>query len=252
MQKPTTRTPQRFPLRLVAYGAGLTHAGIVRERNEDAILTDPSGTLWAVADGMGGHGRGDRASEIVIDRLAATPDGSAPLVELRAALMRANQEIQEVAQREGGGAVIGATVVAAMIVGARATVVWAGDSRAYLGRGMALEQISRDHTLVQELVDAGALSAETAHTHPDAHVVRRAVGAAPELDLDHVELDLYAGDRLLLCSDGLTGCVSDEDIRIQLATVEHPATACTVLTRLALSAGAPDNVSVICIFVEDR
>lgn len=227
-------------------GAGMTHLGRVRDRNEDSILTDPGGTLWAVADGMGGYDLGDVASDMVIDALAALGDDGDPVTDLSDGLYRANTAVYARARDVGSGR-MGATVVAAMIRRAVVHLVWAGDSRAYLLRGGLLRMLTRDHTVVQHLVEAGALSADQAERHPESHVVTRAVGMGPGFEVESVSVPLVPGDRLLLCSDGLHGCLSDSQIATLLATGRPPADSCKALIAAALEAGAPDNVSVIVV-----
>jgi len=227
-------------------GAGLTHRGRVRGRNEDAILTDPEGELWAVADGMGGHDNGDLASDIVIDALATIPDGAAPVAALAERLAGANAAVEARARSAGGGT-MGATVVAMWIRQAVAHLVWAGDSRGYLMRGGHLRLLTHDHTLVQDLVDSGALSADQAEGHPESHVVTRAVGMGEGFEPDSVSVPLVPGDRLLLCSDGLPRCVTQQAISGILRTAPDPEAACRALVTEALEAGAPDNVSVIAV-----
>ncbi|GAA0293639.1 PP2C family protein-serine/threonine phosphatase [Rhodovulum strictum] len=232
-------------------GAGLTHRGLVRTRNEDAILTDPdSGELWAVADGMGGHAAGDVASDMVIDALAGLPDSAAPVAAMIERLEAANGAIGARARAEGWGQ-IGATVVATMIRNAVAHLVWAGDSRGYLMRGGHLRLLTRDHTLVQDLVDRGALGADQAESHPDSHVVTRAVGMGSGFAAESLSVPVVPGDRLLLCSDGLPRCVSQQDIAAILGRADAPAETCRALVAAALAAGAPDNVSVIVIGIEE-
>lgn len=243
---PTTRVPMvenRFPL---AAGAGLTHRGKVREKNEDSILTDPSGILWAVADGMGGYGHGEVASDIVIDCLAAIPDGANPEPALVSQLQRANRMVAERQQEPGMGR-MGSTVVAMIVVGAVAHVAWAGDSRAYLMRRGHLRMVTRDHSVVQDLVDRGELTSAEAEAHPESHIITRAVGGSVELQVDTTAVPLAIGDRLLLCSDGLTRCVYEQIIEAVLQSAPDPDTACQTLIREALEAGAPDNVSVIVV-----
>lgn len=245
MQGPTTVVPRpAFDLPRIV-GAGLSHRGIVRERNEDAVLTDPGGTLWAVADGMGGYGRGDVASDIVIEALSAVDDGADPLDALHERLSAANAEIRA----QSGGRTMGATVVALMIARAVGHVVWAGDSRAYLLRSGRLRQVTRDHTLVQDLVDRGEIDPSTAGSHPEKHIITRAVGGADDLELDAAAVPLVPGDRLLLCSDGLTGCLTDDAIAAALAAADTPDAAVRTLVNAALHAGAPDNVSAVVVFV---
>jgi protein phosphatase len=247
MPSPETRPP---PLaRLVATGAGLSHRGRVREVNEDAILTDPTGALWVVADGLGGHGHGDLAADIVIDAFARLPHGAAGRSQLQDAIAGAHAEIRRRARAERLGA-IGATVVALAVAGDRATIAWAGDSRLYLWRAGALERLTRDHSLVQDLIDRGALDPASADTHPDANVVTRAVGASDRVEPAFREIGLLTGDRLLLCSDGLTRCVPDPAIAALLAGAASPEAACHDLVEAALARGAPDNVSAIVVRID--
>jgi PPM family protein phosphatase len=235
----------------MAVGAGLTNRGIVRDRNEDSILTDPSGALWAVADGMGGYGNGDVASDIVIDCLAKIPDGVDPGPALVARLQEANDLVLE-RQRAPGMGRMGSTVVAILISRAVAHVAWAGDSRAYLLRGGHLRMLTRDHSVVQELVDRGELSPEEAESHPESHMVTRAVGGGPSLEVDLISLPLAVGDRLLLCSDGLTRCVYEQTVETLLREAAGPEEACQRLLREALENGAPDNVSAITVLIQER
>ena len=244
MTQPTTVVPG--PKLPTIVGAGLTHAGIVRGGNEDSILTDPSGTLWAVADGMGGYGHGDLASDIVIEALATIPDGGNPAEALVSRLQVANAEIVERARRLGP---MGSTAVALMIHGLTGHVAWAGDSRAYLLRRGSLRMLTSDHSVVQDMVDRGELSPQAAVGHPDAHVVTRAVGAGPELDVDLATVPLSPGDRLMLCSDGLSNCLDDGRIADRLSAAATAEEACRTLLSDALRAGAPDNVSVIVVLV---
>jgi protein phosphatase len=236
----------RFPAggRLVVSGAGRTHRGLVREANEDAILTDPTGVLWAIADGMGGYGHGDIAADLVIDALARLPHGGIGRTLLRRGLAEAHADVRRRARSDGLGP-IGATVVAALIEGDRATIGWAGDSRAYLLREGRLAPLTRDHSVVQELIDSATLSEAEAAAHPQAHVVTRAIGVGEEPSPEFVELALQAGDRLLLCSDGLSRCVPEPEIAAALAGSEDPDAACVALLEAALAHGAPDNVSAV-------
>ncbi|TPE48201.1 PP2C family protein-serine/threonine phosphatase [Amaricoccus solimangrovi] len=236
--------------RLRISGAGLSHRGLVREVNEDALLTDPTGVLWAVADGMGGHGHGDLAADLTVDALARLPHGDAGRDELDRALREAHADVRARARRDGLGE-IGATVVALMIQGARAIVAWAGDSRAYLLRDGALSRITRDHSLVQELVDQGALDPAEADHHPQSNVVTRAIGSGAEATPEFTDLELRGGDGLLLCSDGLTRCAGEPEIAGLMAAAPDPERACQALVELALTRGAPDNVSVVVVRVAE-
>ena len=247
MTIPSTRVPPLSRLAPRFFGAGMTHAGAVRERNEDSILTDPHGTLWAVADGMGGYGHGDVASDIVIDCLATVPDNALAGPALRAKLEEASHRIHLHAQQAGIGH-IGSTAVALMIQNSVAHVAWAGDCRAYLLRGGSLRMLTHDHTVVQNLVDQGLLSDAARETHPEAHVVTRAIGFEAEVEIDSQAVPVVAGDRLLLCSDGLTACMGDQRIGDLLGQGADPQAICTAAVTAAMQAGAPDNVSVIVVF----
>lgn len=246
MTQPTTVVPLPRPLSIT--GAGLTHRGTVRERNEDAILTDPTGSLWAVADGLGGHGFGDLASAMVIDALSTIPDGGDPAQSLVARLRAANAAIHRQAQVTG---TMGATVVALMIARGIGHVAWAGDSRAYLWRRGRLRLLTSDHSVVQDMVANGALTPEAARDHPEAHVVTRAIGAEPEVEIDLATVRLTGGDRLLLCSDGLTGCLHDQWICERLGEALDAGAACRVMLADALEMGATDNVSLTVVFIGD-
>ncbi|MBV0890904.1 protein phosphatase 2C domain-containing protein [Paracoccus sp. Z118] len=249
MAAPVTRVPKAPPAMLLPEGAGLTHRGRVRTRNEDAILTDPGGTLWAVSDGMGGHGHGDIASDIVIDCLAGISDedaGADPEGILVARIEHANAMVRQRAARMGGST-MGATVVALIMSRGMAHLAWVGDSRAYLHRHGTLRLLTRDHTLVQDLVERGEISPAEAAIHPQSHVVTRAVGGTPLVDVDSLHVPLAAGDWLLLCSDGLTACLDDPQIARMLQGADDPRDACRRLLTATLAAGAPDNVSVIAV-----
>ena len=246
MRSPETNLPPPAPL--VATGAGLSHRGRVRAVNEDAILIDPTGALWAVADGMGGHGHGDLAADIVIDALSRVPHAPGGQGHLGRAFAAANAEVRRRAVSDGLGE-IGATLVALLIEGANATLAWAGDSRGYRLRRGLLEQLTRDHSLVQELLDHGEISEAEAGRHPQRHVVTRAVGAGAEALPAFADLALEEGDAFLLCSDGLTRCVADPEIAALLGAAEEPARACRALVEAALAAGAPDNVSAVVVWI---
>ncbi len=250
MNTPITVVPGQANRLPVAVGSGLTNRGMVRERNEDSILTDPTGVLWAVADGMGGYGNGDVASEIVIDCLAQIPDGVDPGPALVARLQQANDLVVQ-RQRSPGMGRMGATVVAVLISGAVAHVAWVGDSRAYLLRGGRLRPLTRDHSVVQEMIDRGELSPAEAESHPESHVITRAVGGGAVLEVDQVSVPLAVGDRLLLCSDGLTRCVYEQTVEALLRDAQSPEEACQKLVREALDSGAPDNVSAIAVHIRE-
>lgn len=252
MTAPITRQPPILPTGapLVFRGSGLTHVGLVRENNEDAILTDPDGALWAVADGMGGYGHGDMAADIVLDCIARLADDALAAPSLRMLIEEANGAI--LARTSSGDFQrMGATVVAAMIQNGLATIAWVGDCRAYLWRGGSLRQLTSDHSVVQELVDSGLLRPEQREAHPQRHVVTRAVGAEERVEVDTTIAQLALRDRLMLCSDGLTTCVSEAEIAAIMSRPADPRSMCRALVMRALENGAPDNVSVVSIFAQE-
>ncbi len=238
-------------------GAG-AHRGLVREENQDRIsrLLSPFGDVFVVADGMGGHEGGATAAQLLIDRLGehlrAQPPGMPPDEALRDAAVRTNVDICEHARADPRLAKMGATVVLALIQGSRAWIAHAGDSRAYLWRDGELARLTRDHTLVQRMVDHQILNEEEARQHPDANVVTRAFGQNPEIEIEVTPLELADGDRLLLCSDGLSGYVDDTAIARALSGDGDAQALADSLIALALQAGGEDNVSVQLLAVHDE
>lgn len=228
--------------------AARTDAGR-RGKNEDRYLDRPARGLWAVADGMGGHKAGEIASTQVIeglDGLGAYESGYAYLNAMVETLQQANRSLIAQGRTPGRAGPIGSTVVALLIHEARYACVWAGDSRAYLRRDGKLAQLTRDHSLVQALIEAGSLSPEQSRRHPRAHVITRAVGVDDPLRPDIAYGVVEPGDRFLLCSDGLTEAVEDDEIAAGLATSD-PQAAADGLMELALSRGARDNVTLVVI-----
>ena len=224
-----------------------TDVGLRRKINEDSILVDTERGLWAVADGMGGHDRGEVASAAVVDALrqlpiAGDPDAfEATDVE---ALKNVNGQLIRLAQQIESDRTIGTTVVGLAIADGHYRCFWAGDSRGYLLRDGELKRVTKDHSLVQDLVDAGMLKPEEAERHENASVITRAVGVRENLDVDSVGGDARAGDVFLLASDGLTRVVEDREMAAELkrASLEEAADS---LLQTVLARGAPDNVSLI-------
>ena len=223
-----------------------TDVGKVRSVNEDAFLSRPEAGLWVVADGMGGHAAGDFASDRIVRELytvgmpASGADFQARFMER---LARANHVILDHA-RSLGQATVGATVVALLIDGQDYACIWAGDSRIYLLRDEALAQQTRDHTEIQALLDTGSVTPEQAETWARKNVITRAIGVTRTPDCDVTGGRLKAGDRFVLCSDGLTGHVSDGEIAAIVGALP-PQEACDRLIALTLERGARDNVTVI-------
>jgi serine/threonine protein phosphatase PrpC len=228
--------------------ACVSHVGLARKVNEDSVLAKPEIGLWAIADGMGGYGGGDVASRAVVDALetlAPNPSAAELLGEFEQSIMRVNAHLRALSLSRRA-AVIGTTLVALMIHRGHFACVWCGDSRAYLRRGDELSRVSRDHSEVQELIDRGLLGEEEARTWPRRNVVTRALGANDQAELDLIDGPIFTGDRFLLCSDGLTGHVRDEEIAALIAEGE-PQKACDDLLHLTLDRGARDNVSIIVV-----
>lgn len=249
MNEPTTIVPPPKPAKLAFDGTGMTHVGLIRSENEDAILTDPSGKLWAVADGMGGYGHGAAASDTVIERLSQLPEDTGTPDALADLIQMANHEIQIMSAQHGS--TMGATVVAALMLGGTAHITWAGDSRAYLLRSATLRMLTRDHTVVEELVQQGILDPARAKSHHEAHVITRAVGAEAHVDLDRIEVPLVPKDRLMMCSDGVTGCLDDSALADCLRGAATPGHACRDIMNRVLAKGAPDNASLVVIDVKE-
>lgn len=229
-----------------------TDAGRRRRINEDAYLELHDAGLWLVADGMGGQTRGDVASRIVIDSLKglAPPrsvDEHARAVKER--LRSANTRVRETAAQMGAYQIMGSTVVALLVFKGRGACIWAGDSRAYLLRDGRLGQITRDHSLAEQMVERGELKREDAARHPTASRVTRAVGTQNELDLDERRVVLQDGDAVLLCTDGLIKEVNDREIQSVLDSYDCEQ-ASQELMDLTLERGAPDNVTVAVIRFE--
>lgn len=222
-----------------------TDVGLRRKVNEDSILVRTDRGLWAVADGMGGHDAGDVASAKVTDALLNLPIYYSldELVEGAVeALKRVNREL--IASAVTSERTPGSTVVGLAVAGDQFRCFWAGDSRAYRIRDGQIVQLSRDHSLVQRLVDAGMLSPAEAEHHPNANVVTRAVGVTDELAVDIVAGDAMPGDLFLLASDGLTRMVEDAELLNEL-TSNGLSEAADRLVETVLSRGAPDNVSLV-------
>jgi serine/threonine-protein phosphatase Stp1 len=223
-----------------------TDVGLRRKVNEDSLLVRTERGLWAVADGMGGHEAGDVASSKVTESLLNLPVsyGLDDLVDSAiASLKKVNRELIVLAGNDGQST-IGSTVVGLAIAGGEYRCFWAGDSRAYRLRNGEIVQLTRDHSLVQDLVKAGMLDPAEAESHPNANVITRAVGVAEELRIDVVSGDARPGDQFLLATDGLTRMVDDSELAVELGS-RRPREAVEQLIETVLSRGAPDNVSII-------
>jgi serine/threonine protein phosphatase PrpC len=248
-----------------------TEIGCVRDRNEDRFLVvnlatgdrslQPSsriqtiarsGTLLAVCDGMGGAAGGDVAATIAVDTLARVMASASPFAGMEAAqealleaVRAANRAILEAAARDPMLRGMGTTVTACLVFETRLSIVHVGDSRAYLRRGRALQQLTVDHSVVGQLVAAGRVTAEAARGLEQRNVLLQALGVLPKVSAELVVCEVRAGDVLLLCSDGLNTPLGDEAIVELMLRHEDPMRCCRALTEAACAAGGPDNVTVV-------
>lgn len=227
-----------------------TDVGRVRTLNEDRVLARTDAGLWMVADGMGGHQRGDLAATMLVDALAAVEamdSGFAFLDGVQDTVQRVNRTLVSHARLSAPGTVIGSTVVVLLAYAGHYACLWAGDSRGYLLRGGRLDQITRDHSMVQEMLDSGALSRSEVGAFGRSNVITRAVGVSDRLALEVHTGPIAPGDIFLLCSDGLTGMIDDATIAATLSTSATLDAAADDLMALALDRGARDNVSLVLI-----
>ncbi len=223
-----------------------THPGAVRTRNEDSLVDRPELGLWAVADGAGGHGSGDVASQAIAAAMEALPgrlSAQQLLATVRASLTDVHADLQRRAQAAGDDRIMASTVAVAMARGGHYACLWAGDSRIYLLRGGELQRLTRDHSLVQQLIDEGRLTPEQAETDPRGNIILRAIGGGGDLELEKVSGRLETGDRLLLCTDGLFKTLAERDLAAMVAT---GAPAKDIVARAVLR-GARDNVTVVLV-----
>lgn len=224
--------------------------GLVRDSNEDSLFAGD--TVFAVADGMGGHQAGEVASDTALEPLRALDGGQFDSTDtaqqaLAEAIVEANATVVEKASQEPSFRGMGTTLTAGLLRAGLLHLAHVGDSRAYLLRaGQHLTQLTVDHTLVEQLIQEGRLSREAAESHPQRSVITRAIGIEQEVEVDSLPpLDLQPGDQVLLCSDGLTGPVDDHTIARTLASFEDGDAACQALVAAANAAGGPDNITVI-------
>jgi PPM family protein phosphatase len=241
---------------------GQTDTGRVREHNEDTIATDPDVGLLVLADGMGGYNAGEVASGIAVKTITnlvregllredlASIDRSTgltrPSIVLRDAITRANKIIYQTARSQAECEGMGTTVVAALFYDNRVSIAHVGDSRLYRQRGSQIAQVTMDHSLLQELVDRGFYSPEEAQRAANKNYVTRALGVEPQVEVEVQEHPVDKGDIFILCSDGLSDMVEDEDIRLTISTFgANLDTVAKQLIQLANENGGRDNVSVV-------
>ncbi|MDJ0380773.1 PP2C family serine/threonine-protein phosphatase [Streptomyces sp. G-G2] len=233
------------------FAAG-SHKGMIREGNEDSGYAGPR--LLAIADGMGGQAAGEVASSEVISTLVQLDDdvpGSDILTSLATSVQRANDQLRVMVEEDPQLEGMGTTLTALLWTGQRLGLVHVGDSRAYLLRDDLLTQITQDHTWVQRLVDEGRITEEEATTHPQRSLLMRALGSGEHVEPDLSIREVRAGDRYLICSDGLSGVVSHQTLEETLADYHGPHETVQALIQLALRGGGPDNITCIVADVLD-
>lgn len=234
--------------RLKFLAVGRTHVGSVRTLNEDNYLLNPEARLWAVADGMGGHARGDVASAAIVSALTNVRAANSAY-GLRDRVTRTVASVNSKLFAGSGEDIVGTTLVTLIIHEQHYACLWAGDSRAYLWREGCLRRLTSDHSEVQRLVDAGLVRSEDAHRHPRANVITRAIGARASIKLEDVCGPVLPGDRFLLCTDGLHGLIGDATIGdiMRRAPLEWAAKS---LIDAALARGAHDNITAVLVAAE--
>ena len=220
-----------------------TDIGCVREQNEDSLIVKPP--LFVVADGMGGHAAGEVASEICVKTIEECAPEHADAEQLGGAVEQANRDIITAALTGEGRQGMGTTCTAAMLEDDKLTIAQVGDSRAYLMHAGKLTQITRDHSLMADMIESGQITPEEARFHPNRSVITRALGNDPHMIPDLYEIHVEAGDRLMLCSDGLTSMVEDDTIEAVMNRVVDPQRCASTLVNEAIAAGGSDNVTVI-------
>jgi serine/threonine protein phosphatase PrpC len=227
-----------------------THVGLVRKLNEDSMLSRPALGVWVVADGMGGHSGGDFASQTIVEQIGLIDrklPAAALMQTMRQSLFNSHELIKQEADMRDGQT-IGSTAVLLILSQDHFVCLWAGDSRLYHCREGEVSQLSFDHTLVNEWVEEGKITAEEAESHPHGNVITRAVGVGDELEIDKIRGLYEPGDRFMLCSDGLTGYMDQAEMKDTLANAPMAGIAQRLVDG-ALAGGGRDNVTVIVVEV---
>ena len=230
----------------ISWGAR-SDVGLVRGHNEDSFLLRTP--LFVVSDGMGGHAAGEVASSIAVETVGERAPGTADDVLLGAAVEAANMAVIEAAEQGIGKPGMGCTVTSILIEKNKMAVAHVGDSRAYVLRQGTLVRVTHDHSYVEELVDSGQITADEARTHPSRSIITRALGSDPDMYADHFSLEVNDGDRVILCSDGLSSMISDAEIEALAVSSATPQQAADNLVAAALTAGGADNVTVVVVDV---
>lgn len=236
--------------------SGMTNKGLERSRNEDNCFarTDAGTALLVVADGMGGHSAGNVASGIAINSAeqfwadfdrANTPSVEDAREMVRNLILKANELILDEAVNFSDRKGMGTTFTVGLLCGNRLTIGHIGDSRAYLIRDGQIRLLTKDHSLVEQLVDSGQIQPEDAESHPQRHVLTRALGISPDIQLDISEEEIESGSILLFCTDGLTNLVRDKEILEESAKQPEPEKLAESLIKLANSRGGFDNITVV-------
>lgn len=231
-----------------SYYGSRTEIGNVREHNEDSLTVLPP--LFAVADGMGGHEAGEVASEITINTLNDLAPRSADAEALARAVVAANLNVIKAPSQGVGREGMGTTLTAAILEKERLVIAQVGDSRAYLLHNGSLQQLTRDHSLMADMIEAGQLTEAEARVHPNRSVITRAIGSDPHMQPDLYELNVETGDRLLLCSDGICGMIEDHEIASIMRQAPSAQSCADQLVEAALAAGGFDNATAVVVDVE--
>lgn len=224
-----------------------TDIGRVRAHNEDSFMVAPP--LYVVCDGMGGHAAGEVASEIAVNTIADLAPKYADAEALGQAVEAANHAIIRGARKGLGREGMGTTCTAAILDHERLIVAQVGDSRAYLLHKGQLQQITRDHSLMADMIESGQITPAEAKTHPNRSIITRALGSSPHTQADLYEINVEPGDRLLLCSDGLSGMLEDHELALTLGRVEDPQSCAEQLIDEANAAGGVDNITAVVVDV---
>jgi protein phosphatase len=257
---PQTETLRGLPDDAPARVGGLTDVGRVREFNEDNLHwedLDEHTALYAVADGMGGHDRGEVASQVAVDTLFEVARSGLPNIDdrephllrelMRDFMQSANRAV--ISKGEEHNSNMGTTLCAALVQKDHAIITNVGDSRVYLMRQGELSRISQDHSLVGFLETLGELTPAEARTHPSGNILVRSIGSVPEVEIDVFHVETQDGDRILLCSDGLWGEVEDHEIAATLIATNDCQSACVELVDMANEAGGKDNSTLVLVTI---
>ena len=230
----------------IAWGAR-SDVGLVRGHNEDSFLLQAP--LFVVSDGMGGHAAGEIASSITVETIGERAPATADDVLLGAAVEAANLAVMRGAEEGIGKPGMGCTATAVLIEKNKMAVAHVGDSRVYVLRHGTLVRVTHDHSYVEELVDSGQITADEARTHPSRSIITRALGSDADMYADHFSLEVNDGDRIILCSDGLSSMISDSELEAVAVSSATPQQAADNLVAAALTAGGSDNVTVAVVDV---